>query len=117
MPAKVELDLFSGRPNPTWELTHVESDEILRLLSSLPETTGDRAPEEGLGYRGIVLTPPPDAAFTEVVVAGGVALATDANGRIHHLLDRDRALERRLLETGRGRIAADIIDAVARELA
>ncbi len=53
----VELDVFSGRPNPRWELTEQERQRVEKLLSGPPEEadpgTGAKA---GLGYRGFVLT-------------------------------------------------------------
>lgn len=48
---RVELDIFSGRPNPTWELSSEEVDEFTARLSDL--TPCDRAfAPPGLGYRG-----------------------------------------------------------------
>ena len=56
-PMKVELDVFSGRPNPTWRLSSEESDELARRLKDLRPL--DQAPAEpGLGYRGFVLSTP-----------------------------------------------------------
>jgi len=48
----VELDLFSGRPNPRWELDDRSATALRRLQSTL--RPADRAPAEppGLGYRG-----------------------------------------------------------------
>ena len=48
----VELDIFSGRPNPRWELDEQDRRELLRLQAGLTAT--ERAPPEppGLGYRG-----------------------------------------------------------------
>jgi hypothetical protein len=50
--ALVELDLFSGRPNPTWELDDRRAQELQNLIEGLPPT--DLPPPEppGLGYRG-----------------------------------------------------------------
>gem|GEM_PF-1636748 len=52
---KVELDAFSGRPNPTWILSSSESTELLILLRSLPKKD-EPFEEGGLGYRGFVLS-------------------------------------------------------------
>lgn len=47
----VELDIFSGRPNPTWELSKEQADEFVSRLTNLPRC--DRVPSiGGLGYRG-----------------------------------------------------------------
>lgn len=52
----VELDIFSGNPNPKWALSNKEANELLdrvmadRSLASPPQTVG------GLGYRGFIVT-------------------------------------------------------------
>jgi hypothetical protein len=48
----VELDVFSGRPNPRWELDEKSAATLTRLQSSLRRT--ERAPPDppALGYRG-----------------------------------------------------------------
>ena len=50
----VELDVFSGRPNPRWELDE-PSLRQLRQLEGRLTTSREAAPEPpGLGYRGFV---------------------------------------------------------------
>ena len=52
----VELDAFSGRPNPRWQLSESEAAELARLIADLqpaPGTSSLRPP--GLGYRGFRL--------------------------------------------------------------
>ena len=52
----VELDVFSGRPNPRWELDEQRSHELRQLERRLTPA-GQAAPEPpGLGYRGFVLS-------------------------------------------------------------
>lgn len=48
----VELDVFSGRPNPRWELDELQSQRLLQIQNQLKAS--DRVPVEppGLGYRG-----------------------------------------------------------------
>jgi hypothetical protein len=49
----VELDLFSGRPNPRWELDARGRDHLAQLLRRLrPAAAAADLP--GLGYRGFV---------------------------------------------------------------
>ena len=54
---RVTIDMFSGRPNPSFELDPKEAGEILRLVQSAPELV---VPEEHapaiLGYRGLVVS-------------------------------------------------------------
>ena len=54
---RVTLDVFSGRPNPSWNLDEAEAREILGQVQSQPEVL---VPEEAapavLGYRGLVVS-------------------------------------------------------------
>lgn len=50
----MELDVFSGRPNPTWQLDETQARDLTSRHRGLAETT-DRPPEPpGLGYRGFL---------------------------------------------------------------
>jgi hypothetical protein len=52
---QVEIDVYSGRPNPSFNITGPDAAELAKLLQHLPQAeTG--APELGLGYRGFVIT-------------------------------------------------------------
>ena len=53
----VELDLVSGRPNPTWALQGPPAIELLRRLDAVggPSPVPAEAPDR-LGYRGFVLS-------------------------------------------------------------
>lgn len=50
--ATVELDAFSGRPNPRWPLSVQEARDLGVRLSGLEPARGAQLPEGGLGYRG-----------------------------------------------------------------
>ncbi len=50
---EVELDVFSGRPNPGWRLSAAESAELMALLDALPG--GPERMPPALGYRGFVV--------------------------------------------------------------
>jgi hypothetical protein len=50
--ATVELDAFSGRPNPRWQLTAGEARDLSARLSELERADGATLPDVGLGYRG-----------------------------------------------------------------
>lgn len=47
----VELDAFSGLPNPRWQLTETEEEALERKLQELPATAPGALPDV-LGYRG-----------------------------------------------------------------
>jgi hypothetical protein len=50
----VELDVFSGRPNPRWELDEERSEELRRLEARLAPARQAAPEPPGLGYRGFV---------------------------------------------------------------
>lgn len=55
---EVELDIFSGMPNPRWVLTEPEERDLIERLTAEPEqispvATADE--EFGLGYRGLIV--------------------------------------------------------------
>lgn len=47
------LDIFSGRPNPTWKLSENQVDELKTKLGTFPSAESKSTP--GLGYRGVRL--------------------------------------------------------------
>lgn len=53
----VMLDVFSGRPSPSWSLTAAQTEALTRLLDSLPtdEGTDGATQAPGLGYRGFTI--------------------------------------------------------------
>jgi len=50
----VELDVFSGRPNPRWELDEQRFQELRQLESRLIPARQAAPEPPGLGYRGFV---------------------------------------------------------------
>ena len=51
------LDVFSGRPNPTWTLTPFQVEELRGLLAaSRQEQRGEAVEPPYLGYAGFVIT-------------------------------------------------------------
>jgi len=113
---RVELDVFSGRPNPVWDLTAAQAEELLTRLQSLP--TGDGTVRDGLGYRGIIVTANGGQilGFDRIVISGGVVLGERAGGE-RRFRDANRELERWLFRTAEGRLETAVDDMVAQDLA
>lgn len=98
--AKVTLQIFSGRENPSWSLSEKQIDELLALLNDLPKAKpGDF--QDGLGYQGfrVVLTENATKKTREVVVNKGQILYKAAEADAY-FTDRDRRLEKFLLKSG-----------------
>lgn len=94
MPVTVTLLLFSGRRDPTWELTAGETAELaalLRQFSSAPELST-------LGYRGFLVQSDDPAMPRRTIVRGA------------------RDIEEFLLRTGREHLDEHVIAAVRQSL-
>ena len=51
---KVTLDVFSGRPNPSWELPDHDADSVVERFAARATPAAPPAPPR-LGYRGYVV--------------------------------------------------------------
>jgi len=101
MSTTVTLHIYSGRPDPSWQLTPEEEDQLSQRLQSLTEYT-DRKPSGvfgGLGYRGFSIrraieapTGPLNLFMHEGIIDQGAGLP--------NIVDRAE-LERWLLSTTR----------------
>ena len=114
----VELDIFSGRPNPVWSLTDAESEQFKHMLSTLSECDPKAAFEKGLGYRGLIVTPSQDCAswFHRVSLYNSVVVVFYDNNSEQCLIDEDRKLECWLLQKGKGTLSADLYRHVMDEI-
>ena len=53
--ATVELDAFSGRPNPRWQLSADEARDLSARLLRLQPARRAKLADGGLGYRGFYI--------------------------------------------------------------
>lgn len=102
---QVEVDMFSGRLNPHWELTVPESQEFARRFQSLSAQKGEGLVNAGLGYRGLIVRESGEEVEGEpdIVICHGFVVAK-RHGKSQLFTDRNRALEKWLLQTGEGRL-------------
>jgi hypothetical protein len=88
----VELDIFSGRPNPTWVLSRPDKDRLSGLLAARDAPAVAPKVVDGLGYRGLVL---------KVLSGSREKVIHVGHGRIqvgqYDYLDRNRGLEKFLM--------------------
>ncbi len=113
--ATVELDIFSGRPNPSWPLSDEQIQTFADRVTSL-EVVASGTLQAPLGYRGFIvhLGGGPEGS-TEVTVQFGVVQVNGPDG-VTWARDPDRALERLLLDQGRPVLPADLTQIVERSL-
>jgi hypothetical protein len=88
------LDIFSGRPNPSWTFGPAERERLLKLLHDAPATVeGDGVPPE-LGYRGFVVKLDSDGGGHVARVHDGLI---EIDGK--YFRDADRTMEKFLMRT------------------
>lgn len=61
---KIELDVFSGQPNPAFEIRKDEFESILNQIRKQRELNNARL-FDGLGFRGITLSGPDSEAVIQ----------------------------------------------------
>jgi hypothetical protein len=116
MVAVVTLDMFSGRPNPSWELSPAQiialRDELAteREGSLLKPTTASAK----LGYRGFHVESVREELPDHLTVGGGVI---ELSRHASSLIDPERRLEYFLLESGLQTLGKEFQDSVAQRLA
>ncbi|WP_369214186.1 hypothetical protein [Streptomyces flavofungini] len=104
----VEIDLYSGRRNPSFGLAPETGRELMSRIAALPPASAGAAPPQGLGYRGLRITGGPSDGFAEtveIVVSGGVVVVRDSDGAERVLQDAGRALEHSLADLAATRLA------------
>jgi hypothetical protein len=113
--AIVTLDIFSGAPNPTWELSDGEINRLRELVDRLQEKTFLKTPAVagGLGYLGFRIDSARERLEPTIVALNGIV---DLERFVPSKLDRTREIERFLLRTGRRVLKRDIIEHVERRV-
>jgi hypothetical protein len=102
---EVEIEVFSGRPNPKWTLSAADIAILHAKLSRLRK--GGAGPRPGnLGYSGVTVRVTRGDDWTLHVHDG---LAERRHGtRTDFLLDRRRVLERWLVASGRALLSPEV---------
>lgn len=113
----VMLDVFSGRPNPTWTLSEEEEKQLLERVKGRGLAAAD-APDAGLGYRGLVVRAtqddvedlPQEFRIAGVTQAGD---ATRATGERALNVDEENEVAQFLLQAARGAVNDDLQQFIA----
>ena len=107
---QIELDVFSGRPNPTWSLNDEQARECLARFKALKMSESKRVPYNGLGYRGFKVD-----GFQEYdeVTVGAEIVEASRGGKRYQWFDEGRNLEKYLLKTAKGHIDEDLYQIIA----
>ncbi len=102
------LDIFSGRPNPTWKLSENQVDELKTKLGTFPSAES-KAPS-GLGYRGVRLVNIGKIAnIPDRIIAYNGVLAITEKGITNYYEDSNK-IEEWLLDQARERGYGEAIE-------
>ena len=113
---QVELDVYSGRPNPQWNLTSQEATEFVKRFKALTRDQGASSAVEGLGYRGLIVTKFNEniEGYDQVALYNGLVVAKQ-NNQSKRFTDQNRKLERWLFQTGKGRLDQALYDQISQQ--
>ena len=111
----VEVDIYSGRPNPCYSLHSTETAELMSRLATLPQTDQATQPA-ALGYRGLRVTIDPPDPTAEIQVGHGTVTIHQSDGEQRWLTDPDRQLERWLVGLGATRLGREDMTALRNAL-
>ena len=110
---EVELDIFSGMPNPTWVLTDAEAGSFLKKLAELPPASPTKL-SGNLGYRGLVVHVTQGADTQLIYVQNRIVHIVKGTMDVY-AYDDDRKMERWLLNTGKPHLKNELSQVVERE--
>ena len=115
MPVRIEIDLdiFSGMPNPTWVLTNAEADNFVKTLASISRTSATEL-SGNLGYRGFIVQVTQGANTQLIHIQAGIVHISLGATNVY-ANDVDRELERWLLNTGKPHLNDEVFQIVERE--
>jgi hypothetical protein len=111
---EVELDIFSGMPNPAWTLTNAEAESFVKQLAALSATPA-RELSGNLGYRGFIVQCTQEATTQLIRIQNGAVHLSKGETNVY-AYDEGRQLERWLLDTGRPHLKDDLFQIAEREL-
>jgi len=112
MAIEVVLDVFSGRPNPSWALDSARESEFLSRLKRL-QPADEKPPERPiLGYRGFVVQSSAGSGLAGIVRVYGGMVQRDGSA----YQDPDRSLERWLLDTAGANLEGSLVAMLSKGL-
>jgi hypothetical protein len=117
MAYQVEMDVYSGVPNPVWNLSAAEAEEFLGRFRALAPRAGAQRRAEALGYRGMIVKPVGERieGWEEITVGFG-SIAAREGVTAKYFTDPGRALEKWLLQSAKGQVKEDLYNYVLAEV-
>ena len=113
----VTLDMYSGLPNPSWELTDNEAKELTKMLSKnrAPSSAASPSSVGRLGYRGLIISSHNiDVVPNNMRVFDGVMEVESLE--IPNYIDQDSDVETFLLGTAATSLRDDELQYIQQEI-
>lgn len=110
--ARVEIDIFSGLPNPQWQLTAAQTAEFDQLLVDLSPIKQVPPALTNLGFRGVIVHRNLNESY--IVYKNQVWNSLTQNPVVYE--DNQQALSTWLLTLSQHQLPADLYSLVAKEL-
>lgn len=111
-----EIDIFSGRPNPQFQLPLETYKQLQAFITKAPESPS-KTLNENLGYRGFILFIAISQATPSMTIRiqnGLIQIQTSSFQQLY-LLDEQRLLEKWLYEKVQATLDQDLQDALDKE--
>lgn len=117
MTSRITLNVFSGRPNPTWLLNDAEEEQLFERISSLQELTEKRPSGVfgGLGYHGFTITRDASHPHGPLTLAIHEGIVDHQTGRAN-VLDQ-AGIEGWLVELAKPHVSAEVLKYVQTSIA
>jgi len=119
MSVTVTLDVFSGRPNPSWILDDEEARQLLDRIHSVDKRTPLKTPgaEGQLGYRGFLIQSTATSPFGQLRLRAHQGVIDPGPGELSWVND-DLEIEKALLKSAGDRlepaVAQHVVEAIAK---
>lgn len=115
--ANTTLQIYSGKENPTWNLTGQQADELISLLENLPKSESLDF-SGGLGYTGfhVAIKGENDTKTNRQITAYKGQILYQSETSKEYFTDRERRVEMFLLKTGESSLDAKIMNRVEQEI-
>ncbi|WP_277761467.1 hypothetical protein [Pseudomonas sp. A34-9] len=115
----VTLDMYSGRQNPSWELSEADAKKFMKMMSKRKEISTTTSPGSlgRLGYRGLVVThatTPVASGTMQFRVFDGIV--EPASLAVPNLIDNDSEVEAFLIDAAGTALSSDEIGFIKGEV-
>jgi hypothetical protein len=114
----VELDIFSGRPNPTWTLEPALASDLMSRIARLNSTSQAVECSQNLGYRGFIVQflDAESNAIQTVHACGGIVEVKNSTGSMYYV-DPQKQVELWLLAaSAQPPLSEDLVTQIIKEI-